>query len=152
MIEVRIATERDMDALLHIRLCMLRELHGLREDDAFDSAFLEATRAALRPGASVTAVAEEDGAIIGCATLCPLRLLPTWQHRSGRRGHIMNVYTSPAHRRRGAARRMLALLIAVAGEQGMTELSLDATEEGRPLYLSLGFVANGEGMVLPLNP
>lgn len=152
MIEVRIATEQDADALLHIRLCMLRELHGLGEDDAFDSAFLEATRAALQPDASVTAVAEEDGAIIGCATLCPLQLLPTWQHRTGRRGHIMNVYTIPAHRRRGAARRMLALLIAGAGEQGMTELSLDATEEGRPLYLSLGFEENREGMVLELHP
>lgn len=152
MIAVRIADAQDTEALLRIRLCMLRELHALGEEYAFDSAFLEATRAALQPDASVTAVAEEDGAIIGCATLCPLQLLPTWQHRTGRRGHIMNVYTSPAHRRRGVARRMLTLLIAVAGEQGMTELSLDATEEGRPLYLSLGFEENREGMVLELHP
>ncbi len=40
--------------------------------------------------------------------------------------------------------------LAEAKEKGCTEISLDATSEGKPLYKALGFVENKEGMVLEL--
>ena len=60
----------------------------------------------------------------------------------------MNVYTRNEYRRQGIARRMVQLLIEESWKAGVTEISLDATESGRPLYESLGFTDSTECMVL----
>ena len=62
----------------------------------------------------------------------------------------MNVYTHAEYRRQGAARLMLSALIDEAKRRGVTYISLDATESGKPLYRSLGFEASGENMGLNL--
>ena len=60
----------------------------------------------------------------------------------------MNVYTDAERRRQGIAYRMVSMLIEEAWSRGVTEISLDATEAGRPLYRKLGFHDSGEYMVL----
>ena len=60
----------------------------------------------------------------------------------------MNVYTKEEYRRQGIARKMVEILIDNAKRKGVTEISLDATESGRPLYESLGFKASDECMVM----
>ena len=51
----------------------------------------------------------------------------------------MNIYTAPAYRRRGVARRIVEKLIEDAKARGIRSVLLEATEMGRPLYESLGF-------------
>ena len=60
----------------------------------------------------------------------------------------MNVYTMKEWQRQGIARKMVSMLIDEARKRGVTEISLDATEEGRPLYKKLGFAELTEGMVM----
>lgn len=62
----------------------------------------------------------------------------------------MNVYTNSRYRRQGIAIHMLEMLIGEAKEKGVTEISLDATEEGRLLYEKAGFVESEECMVLSI--
>lgn len=62
----------------------------------------------------------------------------------GREGLILNVYTDPAHRRRGVARRLMETLIAWAPGAGIVRLVLHAAPDGRHLYESLGFLASNE--------
>lgn len=45
---------------------------------------------------------------------------------------------------------MLNTLIQEAKEKGVTEISLDTTEQGRALYKKCGFVESDECMVLDL--
>ncbi len=52
----------------------------------------------------------------------------------------MNMYTAPEYRRRGIAFRTLDLLVTAAKEKGIGQISLEATESGRPLYEEYGFV------------
>jgi len=60
----------------------------------------------------------------------------------------MNVYTNANYRRQGVAMKMMKILIAAAKDRGVTEISLDATESGRPRYEKCGFKASDECMTL----
>ena len=56
----------------------------------------------------------------------------------------------PEYRRQGVAHELVQMLIDETKEKGVTEISLDATDLGRPLYESLGFCASDECMVMNL--
>ena len=76
--------------------------------------------------------------------------MPTFSHPTGNRAHLMNVYTRADHRRRGISKKMVEILIEEAKENGVTEISLDATKMGRPLYEALGFQASDSCMTMEL--
>ena len=61
-----------------------------------------------------------------------------------RRAMILNVYTEPQYRRRGIARQIMETIIAWCQQQGFARVSLHASEHGRRLYESLGFVDSNE--------
>jgi GNAT superfamily N-acetyltransferase len=51
------------------------------------------------------------------------------------------VLTSPEFQRRGFARALMTHALEIAGELKIETVKLDATDQGRPIYESLGFVA-----------
>jgi GNAT superfamily N-acetyltransferase len=61
-----------------------------------------------------------------------------------RRAWILNVYAEPEYRRRGIARRLMQTMIEWCREAGFQSVSLHSSEEGRPLYQSLGFKPTDE--------
>ncbi len=63
---------------------------------------------------------------------------------SGRIGHILNLVTDPAYCRRGIARRVMKVMLSWLKQQGIQNVSLHATEMGRPLYDELDFVGSNE--------
>ena len=63
----------------------------------------------------------------------------------------MNVYTRDEYRRQGVARKLVTMLINEAKERGVTEISLDATDMGKPLYITLGFNNSTEYMTKLIN-
>ncbi len=147
-IEYRIATGEDMELLMSSRLEMLREVNDLPQGYVFDRLLVEESRAYFAEGRQTTVLALEERTVVGCATLCYIGVMPTFSHPTGKRAHLMNVYTKKAYRRQGIAARMAELLIQEARDRGVTEISLDATLSGRPLYEKLGFAPSAECMVL----
>ena len=146
--EYRIASEKDIELLIQSRMDTLRDVNHLDAGYEFSSEFRDASRAYFLKGDQTTVLATDGDMIAGCATMCYLQLMPTYSHPSGERAHLMNVHTDPARRREGIASRMVSMLIREAWNRGVTEISLDATEAGRPLYRKLGFHDSGEYMVL----
>ena len=61
-----------------------------------------------------------------------------------RRATILNVYTEPEYRRRGIARQIMETMIAWCKQEGFARVSLHASEQGRHLYESLGFIDSNE--------
>ena len=148
MIEVRFADIKDMNELMRIRLEMLREVNALPEDYVFSDTLVKCSEEYFESGNDATVLAFDDGRAVACASLSFIDIMPTYGHPTGKRAHLMNVYTHPDYRRQGLAREMVDMLIDLAGSRGVTEISLDATESGRPLYESLGFGTNHEAMNL----
>ncbi|MBR1772722.1 MAG: GNAT family N-acetyltransferase [Eubacterium sp.] len=148
MFKYRLATVSDIDALVQIRLEMLRVVNNLRDDYIFGEEFIQASRDYFQDGDQITVFALDDDKIVGCASICFLQVMPTFSHPTGKRVHLMNVYTEAAYRRKGIAYKMTTMLIEEAWNKGATEISLDATESGRALYRKCGFKDSDECMVL----
>ncbi len=148
--EYRKTTEKDIELLMDIRLEMLKTVNDLPENYVFSNELTERSRRYFLDGDQTTVIASENGVIAACASISYIEIMPTFSHPTGRRAHLMNVYTRAGYRRRGIAGKLVQMLIDDAIRKGATEISLDATEAGRPLYESLGFRASDECMVMTL--
>lgn len=150
-IQYRKTTKDDVEQFVDIRLEMLREVNDLSAEYEYDEILVKESRRYFESGEQTTVFAYAGAKIIGCASLSYIWVMPTFSHPTGKRAHLMNVYTKKEYRRRGISKKMVEILIDEAKENGVTEISLDATEMGRPLYEVLGFVASDSGMVMELN-
>ena len=148
MIEYKIATSDDIELLLSSRLEMLRVVNNLSDDYVYSDEIIRESREYFLHGDQLTVLALDGGKVIGCASMSFIWIMPTFSHPKGRRAHLMNVYTKNEYRRQGIARKMVEMLIDATWAKGATEISLDATVMGRPLYESLGFKNSTECMVL----
>ena len=147
---IRRVDEALLDAALAIRMDCLREVCGYGPDHAFPEEFIAETADFLRTADQTTLLMLDGDTPVACATLCYKRTIPTPGHPTGKRAHLMNVYTAPAFRRRGLAKRLLTLLQREAEKRGVTEITLDATDEGRKLYQSMGYAASDEAMYMDI--
>lgn len=146
----RKTTKADMKILMKLRLEMLREVNGLSGEYEYDENFIFESRRYFESGEQTTVIASDGETLVGCASLSYTWIMPTFSHPTGNRAHLMNVYTRADYRRRGISKKMVEILIDESKENGVTEISLDATEMGRPLYESLGFKASDSCMVMDL--
>lgn len=147
-VDIRIATGDDMDLMMSSRLEMLKVVNDLDHSYKYSKEFIENCRRYFEDGDQTTVLALDGERVIGCATMSYISIMPTFSHPTGHRAHLMNVYTMKEWQRKGIAKKMVSLLIEEAKNRGVTEISLDATEEGRPLYYRLGFTDSDECMVL----
>ena len=148
--EYRVTDANDIDMLMDVRLSMLRIVNDLPADYIFDDELVVSSRRYFLEGDQTTVVAVDDGRCVACASMSYIEIMPTFSHTSGKRAHLMNVYTEKDYRRRGIAKHLVNMLIGDARAHGATEISLDATESGRPLYESMGFKASEECMVIDI--
>ena len=142
--------QTDVELLMQVRLEMLREVNDLSDEYVYDETLVAESRKYFENGNQTTVLAFDDETVVGCASLSYIWIMPTFDHPTGARAHLMNVYTKAEYRRKGISKRMVEILIDEAKGKGVTEISLAATEMGRPLYEALGFEENSAGMVLEL--
>lgn len=152
-VQVKVAGVQDMGELLMLRKEFLELELGADMPENMVG-FYEDTRKYLADSFAKkeqsSCIAYVDGRPVGCAMLCYLHLLPTLEHPTGNRAHLMNVYVQKEVRRLHIGTKMIDLLIEEGRKYGITEISLDATELGMKLYEKYGFVHNGEAMVIKL--
>ena len=149
MVEYVVASRDDMELLMQSRLEMLKVVNQLPCDYEFSKELINNSREYFNSDNQTTVLAVDRG-VIGCAAICYIEMMPTFSHPTGKRAHLMNVYTKSEYCRKGIALHMLNILISEAKEKGVTEISLDATELGKSLYKKCNFVESEDCMVLNL--
>lgn len=144
---LRAATAADADVVARQRVAMFRDMGVLGDTDAavLAAASRRALAGALADGAYRGWLIEADGAVAAGGGLVLRPLLPRPGHpEGGSEAYVLNVYTEPAHRHRGLARRLMAAILGWCDAAGVSRVSLHASDDGRPLYVDLGFAPTNE--------
>ena len=146
-IRIREAGPADLETVVHHRRAMFEDM-GYKDAavlDAMDRSGRHFFAQALDEGSYRGWFAENQaGQVVAGGGILVLPWPSHPRDTQTRRPMIINVYTEPAYRRCGLARRLMAAMIDWARQQGYGTLSLHASEYGRPLYEELGFQASNE--------
>lgn len=135
------ATTKDISELTDLRIAYLQEDLGvITEND------LQKLQTSL-PGYYekhlnkdlLVYVAREEDAIVSCAFLLIVEKPMSPAFITGKTGVVLNVYTKPEHRRKGHARKLITMMLEDAKACAVSVIELKATEDGYPLYKSIGF-------------
>ena len=137
------ATMEDIDELVRTRIIVLRAANKLSDDEDMSVVEEESYayyRRALKNGEHIAYLVYDNGKFIGAGGVSFYQVMPTYHNPTGKKAYIMNMYTASEYRRQGIAFHTLDLLVKDARKQGISQITLEATEMGRPLYEKYGFV------------
>ena len=85
--EYRMAAAADIGKMLESRLDTLRAVNNLDDTYEFSETFRETSRRYFLEGDQDTVLALEGEKVMGCATLCYIRMMPTFSHPPDERIH-----------------------------------------------------------------
>jgi GNAT superfamily N-acetyltransferase len=149
---VRPATLADADVLVRHRIAMFTDM-GVPLDAAALTRAFRAWLEDLMPAGTYRAwlVEDADGAIAAGGGITVVPWPPGPQYAGDRLAYVYNVYTEPAHRRRGLARRLMESIHLWCRENGVTSVALNASRDGQPLYAAMGYAESPSPMMfLPI--
>lgn len=149
--EYKKATIADIDELVRTRIIVLRAANKLSNDvdmSLVEKESYEYYKSALEIGEHIAYLVYDNETFIGAGGVSFYQVMPTYHNPTGKKAYIMNMYTAPAYRRQGIAFHTLDLLVKDVRKQGVSQITLEATEMGRPLYEKYGFVKMEDEMEL----
>ncbi|MBP3783163.1 MAG: GNAT family N-acetyltransferase [Butyrivibrio sp.] len=145
------ATIKDLEELVRTRIIVLRAANKLDENTDMSEVERQSRdyyKKAMTDGTHTAYLVYDGDKFIGAGGVSYYRVMPTYHNPRGEKAYIMNMYTAPDYRRKGIAFKTLDLLVRDAKERGITAISLEATDMGRPLYEKYGFVKMDDEMEL----
>jgi GNAT superfamily N-acetyltransferase len=144
---IRSGAASDAHSIVAHRRAMFLEM-GYRDEVALDkmcSAFEPWLVRKMQSGEYLAWFAlGSDGAIAAGLGLWLMDWPPHMIGPGARRGNILNVYTEPHSRRLGLARTLMETALAWCRDNGIRAVILHSSDDGRPLYESLGFESTNE--------
>ena len=149
--EYKRVTMEDLDELVRTRIIVLRAANKLSDDEDMSVVEEESYayyRRALETGEHIAYLVYDNGAFIGAGGVSFYQVMPTYHNPTGKKAYIMNMYTASEYRRQGIAFHTLDLLVKDVRKQGVSQITLEAPEIGRPLYEKYGFVKMEDEMEL----
>ncbi len=145
----RSATLADIEALIAHRIGMFTDMGVPVAAGALADAFRDWLAGALPSGTYLAWVVENDSReIVSGGGITIAAWPPGPRDLDGRMAFVYNVYTEPAHRRRGLARMVMNTIHAWCRENGIHQVALNASDAGRPLYESLGYAVVPQPMLI----
>jgi GNAT superfamily N-acetyltransferase len=144
-ITFRLATSDDIDVMVQHRCAMFADMGSGTEASRarMNAEFTIWARDHLANGTFWTWFACDGAKIVCGAGVYALDWAPG-PIASYRYAYIYNVYTEPAYRQQGLARRLMEHVLTDLRERGFRMIGLHASDFGRGLYEKLGFQPTNE--------
>jgi|GEM_PF-214077 len=142
---------KDLDELVETRITVLRAANKLSDDEDMDEVRRQTEKYYLKAlvcDEHIAYLVYDGDKFIGAGGVSFYEVMPTYHNPSGKKAYVMNMYTDPEYRRQGIAYKTLDKLVGEANALGVTAISLEATEAGRPLYEKYGFIKMNDEMEL----
>ena len=145
-ITARSVVPHDLQLICEHRERMFAESGRTRESlRPMTAAFAQWLSPRLADGSYLGWMLEEADVVIAGLGMMIIDWPPHPSHPADhRRAYILNVFVEPGHRRRGLAKRLMALAEQRARELGVGYAILHSTRQGRPLYENLGWAPTSE--------
>jgi GNAT superfamily N-acetyltransferase len=145
---IRPASTPDIPHLVAHREGMFRDMGVDCDYPAMAAAYRRWLDDALPSGVYRGWVAETtDGEVVAGGGVIVMPWSPGPTVLDPRMAYVFNVYTDPAHRRRGLARRLMEEMHAWCRAEGIARVSLNASEAGLSIYESMGYEVYPEPMM-----
>ena len=144
---IRAATLKDAKIIAHHRAAMFCDMGELEGEDiaALEAETLDYLSELIPANKYFGWVVESFGQVVAGGGLIVRRMLPRPESpQGGAEAYILNVYTDPAHRRQGLARELMKVMLEWCRDNNVARVTLHASDEGRLLYETLGFVSSNE--------
>jgi len=145
------ATIEDIDILAETRIKVLRAANKLSDNvdmKEVKKQSYEYYQKALQDDTHIAYLVFDENIFVGAGGVSFFQIMPTYHNQNGKKAYIMNMYTNPEYRRKGIAYKTLDMLIKDTKNKGITAISLEATDMGRPLYEKYGFIKMNDEMEL----
>lgn len=145
---IRPATIADIPHLIAHREQMFRDMGIPAQFGAMAEATETWLRTAIPSKTYLGWLAVTDASVVvGGGGLIVIPWPPGPMSMDPRCGFVFNVYTDPAHRKQGLARRLMDTMHDWCRAEGIERVVLNASTFGRPLYEQMGYVATNEPMM-----
>ena len=131
----------DVEFFLDLRLKLFYELQEIDKNDNIENLKNSTKEHYLKniDKSLITYGIFKENKIVSIGSLCLFERIPYMENISGREGYILNIYTLSAYRKKGYGKQITEKLIEHSKEIGIKKLWLNASEEGKKIYLKLGF-------------
>jgi len=138
----KIADKSDIEALVLLRQEVLTSANCLDANTEMPEVKLNTNiyyLKAFEEDSHYAIIVYDGDIIIATGAICFYQVMHTYNNPKGTKAYVMNMYTKEAYRRKGVAQRILKELVHEAKRRNVSEITLEATEMGKPLYLKNGF-------------
>ena len=144
---IRPATLADIPQLVEQREQMFRDMGIAARFDGMAAAMAAWLRDAIPSKTYLGWVAVGNDAVVAGGGLIVIPWPPGPMTLDARCGFVFNVYTQPAHRQQGLARRLMDAMHAHCRAEGIERIVLNASVFGKPLYEAMGYVETEQPMM-----
>lgn len=139
IMEIGLTRVTDLDTLMRWREEVIRHVFGENPGEALMEANRDYYLRHVADGSHVAFVAEYGGEECGCGAVCFTDELPSPDNPTGHCAYLMNIYVRRPFRQHGVAHAIVRRLLEEAREHGCMKIYLETTDDGKPVYTSLGF-------------
>jgi GNAT superfamily N-acetyltransferase len=144
---LRPAALDDVDALVHQRIAMFEDMGVPLDASALAAAFRPWLTETMPKGLYRAWVVQLGSVTVAGGGITIIQWPPGPHYPGDRLAFVYNVYTEPAHRQRGLARRLMEAIHAWCRAEGIGSLALNASRSGQPFYASMGYTVTPSPMM-----